>query len=204
MAGKVAFGHRITSDWGSGYMGEITITNLTDQPITNWELMFEWDIKITSFYDCRIKSHIGNQYVVYYASWANIIKPNEETRWGFQGSPGNITTAPSNFVLVCDEFTTNVPLADITILEYDRTKIGRVPGTTKCTVSFKSDQNLIEWEARANGGGGPGIGLLVGNGKELMAEQVQQFEVETSELTFGDKEYIIKVYGMNQAGEWST
>lgn len=203
MSEKVSFTYQTFSDWGAGFSAQITITNLTTASITNWELSFDWNVTITTLYTCKIKEKSGSTYTIY-PIWDKVIAAGNSINVGFQGEPGSITVQPSNYKLICDEFGASVPLANITILEYSRSKLGKVTGTNKCTVTFKSDQPLIVWEARANGGTGAGIGLLVGEGGALLADAIGAFDVDTSELTLGDKEYTIKVYGKNTAGEWST
>lgn len=203
MGDKVSFAYKTFSDWGSGFTGEITITNLTTAPITNWELSFEWNVTITSFYTCTIKSQVGSTYTII-PMWDKVIPAGKSLNVGFQGEPGGIPTSPTNYKLVCDEFGASIPLANITILDYSRSKLGKVAGTSKCTVTFKADQPLTAWEVRANGGTGVGVGLLVGEGGTLATGVIGSFDVDTAELTLGDKEYIIKVYGKNSAGEWST
>lgn len=49
----------------------------------------------------------------------------------------------------------------IDILSFTRSKIGMVSGYDQSIVTFKTNQDLIEWEARADGSG-VGQGLLVG------------------------------------------
>ncbi|MBP3887721.1 MAG: cellulose binding domain-containing protein [Cellulosilyticum sp.] len=203
MSDKVTFSFKLQSDWGDGFTGEFLITNNTDRPINNWELTFTWNATITSYYTCKVKGQVGNTTTIY-PLWDKTIAAGETRNFGFQGAPGNIKDEPTDFKLKCDEFTTEVPLANITILEYTREKLGKVAGTTRCTVAFKADQDLLAWEARANGGTGVGIGLLVGEGSTLAAGEIGTFDVDTEELTLGDKEYTIKVYGKNQGGEWST
>lgn len=91
----------------------------------------------------------------------------------------------------------------ITITDCDRTKISRVSGFSRAIVTFHSDTALSEWEARANGGAGHGIGLLVGSGGALMADTSATFDVDDDELTLGDKEYTVTVYGKSAGGVWS-
>lgn len=203
MGDKVSISFNMQSDWGSGFTGEFLITNNTDAAINNWELTFTWGVTITSYYTCKVKKQVGNTTTIY-PVWDKTIAAGETRNFGFQGEPGNIKDEPTGYKLVCDEFGEDIPLANITILEYSRKKLGKAKGTTKCTVTFKADQDLAAWEARANGGSGAGVGLLVGEGSFLAAEEIGTFDVETDELTNGDKEYTIKVYGKNQAGEWST
>lgn len=122
----------------------------------------------------------------------------------------------------------------ITITSYTRSRISKQSGVDVCIVKFTSDQDLIAWEARADGysaGTGDLVGedegsattkgasLIMGRARRgryvvsspagsstgvlLTAGDVGQFEVEPDELTSGDKEYRITVYGKNLAGEWS-
>jgi hypothetical protein len=83
-----------------------------------------------------------------------------------------------------------------------KSKISSVTGMDVSTVTFQSNQTLQAWEARADGTG-HGSGDLVGNGTTLAANTNQTFDVDHSELTWGDKAYRINVYGQNAAGEWS-
>lgn len=89
------------------------------------------------------------------------------------------------------------------ITNVTRNKISAVAGMDVSTVTFKSDQDLVEWEARADGNG-HGSGNLVGGGTTLSANTSETFDVENEELSLGDKTYRINVYGKNINGEWSV
>lgn len=122
----------------------------------------------------------------------------------------------------------------ITVKSVSRSKISSIAGVSVSVAEFTADQPLVDWEARADGGG-VGQGLLVGNASDvrdtwdkfdglawswdfldskgltwddlttvLAPNQVGIFEVESDELTNGDKEYRINIYGKNKAGEWSS
>jgi len=91
----------------------------------------------------------------------------------------------------------------ISINSFDKSKISTMTGQDTCTVTFQSNQNLIQWEARADGTG-QGSGLLVGSGGVVTANTDVTFTVENEELTLGDKIYKINVYGKNESGVWSA
>jgi hypothetical protein len=86
-----------TTDWGSGFTGQITINNPSSTAISNWSLAFSFSGQITSIWDAQIVSHTGNQYVVSGASWDTSIAAGGSASFGFNGSPGNLT--PANYVL---------------------------------------------------------------------------------------------------------
>lgn len=122
----------------------------------------------------------------------------------------------------------------LTITGVTRTRISHVSGIDSSTVTFTSDQDLTDWEARA-GGTGRGSGLLVGaatgvrntwdllsaggytwnaigaagwtwnNYANVLGTGVSgSFVVDDEELTQGDQVYRVDIYGKNAAGEWST
>ncbi len=89
-----------TSDWGTGFGGQITISNTKTTPISNWSLAFTWDRTITQIWDGTITSHVGNQYVITNAGYNATITGNGSAGFGFNGSPGNVgTDVPTNYVL---------------------------------------------------------------------------------------------------------
>ena len=90
----------------------------------------------------------------------------------------------------------------INIISYTLDKISDEVGYQTSTVTFQSDQDLVEWEARADGTG-HGSGLLVGSGGSVTANTDVTFDVDYTELTQGDKTYQINVYGKNSDGIWS-
>ena len=88
-----------TSDWGSGFSGQITMTNTAEQPVNNWRVEFDFAAQITSIWDASIVSHVGNHYIVQNAGWNGTIAPGGTASFGFNGSPGNLTTQPLNYRL---------------------------------------------------------------------------------------------------------
>ena len=105
------------------------------------------------------------------------------------------------------DYTESAIIADppvITILSQDVTKISGVTGHDRCTVSFKADQELTYWEARATTTQTPGhgVGLLVESGT-LAKGATGYVYVDDEELTNGDLNYRITIYGRNSDGIWS-
>jgi len=117
---------------------------------------------------------------------------------------------------------------------FTRSKISNQPGLNESVVQFLADQDLIDWQARADGAG-VGQGGLVGQATGvrdtwdkwdaqalswaaldaqsktwatlvvvLLDNDVGEFVVDAGELTWGDKVYRINVYGKNHAGEWTA
>ena len=94
----------------------------------------------------------------------------------------------------------------ITVGTPSRSIISDETGYDQCTCTFQSDLALSQWEARAtNAGTTParGIGLLVESGGSLAANTNATVIVDDEELTNGDGEYTITVYGLSTGGVWS-
>ncbi len=90
----------VTSDWGSGFGGQITITNTQATAVNDWNLSFTWDRSITSIWDASIQSHTGDTYTIAYPSWASSIPAGGSVSFGFNGSPGNVgADVPADYVL---------------------------------------------------------------------------------------------------------
>lgn len=86
-----------------------------------------------------------------------------------------------------------------------RSVISDESGVNQCTCTFTSDLALQAWEARATKGVTParGVGLLVESGTTLAAGATGTVVVDWNELTNGDGEYTITVYGQSTDGVWS-
>ena len=117
---------------------------------------------------------------------------------------------------------------------YTRTRISQQVGASESVVQFLADQDLVDWQARADGEGvgqGDLVGAAVGvrdtwsawdaHGLTWTAldseartwamlivvlpdNDIGEFAVEAAELTWGDKTYRVNVYGKNEAGEWTA
>jgi hypothetical protein len=90
----------LTSDWGTGFGGQVTISNTAATAVSNWTLSFNWDRAITQIWDGTVSSHVGNEYVITNAGWNATIAPGGTASFGFDGSPGNVgTDVPTNYEL---------------------------------------------------------------------------------------------------------
>jgi hypothetical protein len=89
----------VTSDWGSGFTGQLTVKNSTASAITNWQLAFEFPANITQIWDATIVSRTGSHYVLKNAGYNSVIPAGGTLAFGFNGSPGNTTVLPTNYVL---------------------------------------------------------------------------------------------------------
>ena len=52
----------VTSDWGSGFNGDVTVRNTTSTAYANWTVDFDFDGQISSLWNGVITSHSGKHY----------------------------------------------------------------------------------------------------------------------------------------------
>jgi len=105
-----ALNFAVVNDWGSGFQGQITITDNLPTPINNWSLQFNFDHAITDIWNGTIASQSGNQYVVGNAGYDASIAPGQSVTIGFLGTPGNVSSdQPSDMVLNYDGSSNQPP-----------------------------------------------------------------------------------------------
>ena len=93
----VAFTAR--SDWGAGFVADMSITNNRPADITGWTLEFDLARNITNIWNAEIVSHVGSHYVLRAAPWNQRITANGgRLDFGFQGETGNVGTGPTDYV----------------------------------------------------------------------------------------------------------
>jgi hypothetical protein len=86
-------------DWGSGFTGNITITNTGTTAIIGWTLSFDFAVSISSMWNASIVSQNGNQYVIQDAGYDATILPGQSVTIGFNAAPGKPKNGPTNYVL---------------------------------------------------------------------------------------------------------
>lgn len=88
----------INGNWGTGYQGQIDITNQGSEQLNGWTLEFEYDGNITDIWNAEIVSHDNDTYVIGNANYNGTVEPNQEVAVGFIGE-GSVGDEPDTFKL---------------------------------------------------------------------------------------------------------
>jgi hypothetical protein len=82
-------------DWGTGFVGAVSFTNLKTTALGQWTIEFELPHPITSIWNATIVSHVAGHYVIQPVSSNWTIAAGASVSFGLQasGPPG---TAPRN------------------------------------------------------------------------------------------------------------
>ena len=62
-----AISFAVVNDWGSGFQGQITITDPLTTPINNWSLAFDFNHSITNLWNGTIASQTGTNRALFHA-----------------------------------------------------------------------------------------------------------------------------------------
>ena len=89
----------VTNGWGSGFQGDIHLSNSQATSVPNWQLQFDFNRKLTSIWDAAIVSHVNDHYVIRGAAWDSTLAAGGTLDFGFVGSGSGATAAPTNFVV---------------------------------------------------------------------------------------------------------
>ncbi len=95
----VATSYAVTSNWGSGFQAQMTLTNPQTTPLTGWTLSFDFGAQISSIWDARIVSHSGSHYVVSGANWDSDLPAGGSLSFGFVAGPGSASSTPTNMIV---------------------------------------------------------------------------------------------------------
>ncbi|MDD5199545.1 MAG: glycoside hydrolase family 9 protein, partial [Terrimicrobiaceae bacterium] len=88
-AGPVDFSFKKQSDWGQGFVGEVTLTNRSADEVKDWRVRFALPRNIQGLWGAKILKHDGDTYLLEPEDWARQIRPGGKVVFGFQASPGN-------------------------------------------------------------------------------------------------------------------
>jgi chitinase len=96
-ASSVRVDYRVTSDWGSGFNGEIKITNTGTSSINGWQLKFDTSNTIASLWNGTIVGATSGAVTVKDLGWNATIAPGASVTLGFTAN-GASAALPSNYV----------------------------------------------------------------------------------------------------------
>jgi hypothetical protein len=89
----------VTEDWGSGFQAQLKLQSRQAAAITPWRLEFDMAAGISSIWDAKIESHVGQHYVIVGSTWNNTLPGNGSIAFGFVAAPGGSPVAPKNYIL---------------------------------------------------------------------------------------------------------
>ncbi|SER79833.1 Protein of unknown function [Butyrivibrio fibrisolvens] len=75
--------YEVIADWGTGFTGQVTITNNTDKTIEDWGLEFDFANEITQIWNGIIEQHENGRYVIKNAVYNQNIPAGESVSFGF-------------------------------------------------------------------------------------------------------------------------
>ncbi|MFN0056328.1 MAG: cellulase family glycosylhydrolase [Planctomycetales bacterium] len=163
---QVSVEFTITNDWGSGFGASVTIRNNSSKAINGWKLEFDFPYSINDIWNADIVSHVGNHYVLQNKSYNATIAAGGSVSFGFNGSPGNVTSKPTNYILngvrlgAAAELP-SLSIADVSIQEGDS---GTKTASFTVTLSQASTKTVTVAYATRNGSATAGTDYAAASG----------------------------------------
>ena len=94
---KVTCVYSTVNSWSGGFIGQIDITNNTEDVIDGWNLFFNCDYKIQSLWGGTLLTQEEGKVTVANSEWDSIINPGDTKSINFNAA-GDIAEEPGNFV----------------------------------------------------------------------------------------------------------
>ena len=73
----------VESDWGTGFVAKIRLTNNGDTPVAGWKLLIRMTSSVTSIWGAEIVEQSGDTLLLGPASYDNVIQPGQTVELGF-------------------------------------------------------------------------------------------------------------------------
>src|SRR5262245_8794519 len=89
--------YAVTNDWQSGYQAGLRLESHQATSISSWQLEFDLAANITSIWNAKITSRVGNHYTIAGAAWNNSLAGNGAIDFGFVAA-GDGKVEPRNYL----------------------------------------------------------------------------------------------------------
>lgn len=92
--------YSVSQNWGSGFQGQIQLTNKDTVAVPDWTVQFDLAANLTSVWDGAVVSHVGTRYTVKNAGWNANLAVGGTVAFGFVAAPGTTgPTTPTNWLI---------------------------------------------------------------------------------------------------------
>lgn len=80
----------IENDWGSGALFNVALRNISDAPVTSWELALDLPFDVAELWSATLVSDEGDRVTLGNAEWNGAIAPGETITFGFISTAGGV------------------------------------------------------------------------------------------------------------------
>ncbi|MEL7034214.1 MAG: glycoside hydrolase family 9 protein [Cyanobacteria bacterium J06592_8] len=129
----------VTEDWGWGFTGKVSLTNLSNQALEGWNIELDAPFEISQIWNAEISDQQGQQYQISNVDWNEVIQPGSSIEFGFNGRRNEIDL--SNYLFngqpTASLETPQLSINDMSVVEGDK-------GTTNLDFEVTLDRQSSE------------------------------------------------------------
>ena len=87
--------YKIVSDWGTGFVASVTVTNVSGTPISSWQVpwTFTGNQRVTGAWNTNL-TQSGSTVTARDLGWNGTLAPNASTTFGFHASYSGVNNPP--------------------------------------------------------------------------------------------------------------
>lgn len=137
----VEISYKITGQWDKHYNLEVTLTNLTDEKIDDWEIRVPVNFEIENIWNARITEEQDGEYMIHNAEWNQDIPHEGSISFGMtiMGEEEPVLPQYCEMVRMCLGVTDDY---DVSYTEYSRWD-NHVNG--KLTITNNTERTIEDW-----------------------------------------------------------
>jgi cellulase/cellobiase CelA1 len=134
---------KILSDWGSGYVAQLKLTNETEQSLTDWRVAFDFDGDMANLYSGKIITSKDGHFVLEGKSWNRSLKPGQSVTLGWSGKKGGVSSQLANVDF--SGMAIEVPTGPY-LIGYDLQADWGTGYVASMSVANKDDNMMNQWQ----------------------------------------------------------
>lgn len=104
---KIETSYRTVTAWGDHLIGEVTVTNISEETLKSWTIQYNYAGKVVTLWDATLRSQVDGVLVVSAPKWNKNLKPGASKSFKFiaKVDAENEAPVPEDVVLLSDEVT---------------------------------------------------------------------------------------------------
>ena len=186
--------YTVTNNWGSGFTGEIKVTNNTAATVNNWSVSWqESGATITNAWNATLSG--SNPYTAASVGWNGTLAPNATASFGFQAN--GTAGAPKVNGTLCGTSTSSTPASSSSVAS-------SVKSSAPVSSSSKSSSSIASSSSSVASSSSQGVASFTIQEEQAGFCRVDGIATESTNTGFTGNGYINANNAQGAAIEWAV